>query len=159
MPGLFEIGFWIMRFSKPLAAVGIIGVTLLSGTALTGTAFADATRPHPSATARHNEDRRTHPHKTAATTPSVEASLNPDTIGQGGAYTVSVTTTNIDDGADATVTAPTTKAPRSPWKATRRAPPCRSPGTPGRAPTPSRSALTASPRPPRSPSRVEQRPY
>jgi hypothetical protein len=95
-----------MRFSKPVAAVGIIGVTLLGGTALTGTAFADATRPHPTAIARHNDDRRTHPHKTAATTPSVEAGLSPDTIGQGGAYTVSVTTTNIDDGADATVSGP-----------------------------------------------------
>jgi hypothetical protein len=32
-----------MRFSKPLAAAGILSVTLLGGTALTGTAFANTT--------------------------------------------------------------------------------------------------------------------
>jgi hypothetical protein len=92
-----------MRFSKPLAAAGILSVTLLGGTALTGTAFADAAHPHPAAAARHG---RPHPHRTAPATPSVAASLSPDTIGQGGSYTVSITTTNVADGTDATVSGP-----------------------------------------------------
>ncbi|MDX6432170.1 MAG: hypothetical protein QOE54_4536, partial [Streptosporangiaceae bacterium] len=90
-----------MRFSKPLAAAGILGVTLLGGTALTGTAFADAAHSHPAAAARHP-----HPHKTAPATPSVAASLSPATIGQYGSYTVSITTTNVADGTDATVSGP-----------------------------------------------------
>jgi hypothetical protein len=93
-----------MRFSKPLAAASILGVTLLGGTALTGTAFADVAHPHPTAAAQHTG--RPHPHKTAPATPSVAASLSPDTIGQGGSYTVSITTTNVDDGTDATVSGP-----------------------------------------------------
>jgi hypothetical protein len=95
-----------MRFSKPLAAASILGVTLLGGTALTGTAFADAAHPHPAATAQHDDNGRPHPHKTAPATPSVEASLSPDTVGQGGTYTVSITTTNVDDGTDATASGP-----------------------------------------------------
>jgi hypothetical protein len=95
-----------MRFSKPLAAASILGVTLLGGTALTGTAFADAAHPHPASAARPNDTRHPHPHKTAPATPSVEAGLSPDTIGQGGSYTVSITTTNVDDGTEATVTGP-----------------------------------------------------
>jgi hypothetical protein len=95
-----------MRFSKPLAAAGILGMTLLGGTAVTGTAFADTAHPHPTATARHDDNGRPHPHKTAAATPSAEASLSPDTIGQGGSYTVAITTTNVDDGTDATVSGP-----------------------------------------------------
>jgi hypothetical protein len=93
-----------MRFGKPLAAVGILGVTLLGGTALTGTAFADAAHPRAAAATRHHG--RPHPHKTASATPSVEAALSPDTVGQGGSYTVSITTTNVDDGTDATVNGP-----------------------------------------------------
>jgi hypothetical protein len=95
-----------MRFSKPLAAASILSVTLLGGTALTGTAFADAAHPHPAAAAQHDDNQRPHPRKTAPATPSVEASLTPDTIGQGGSYTVSITTTNVDDGTDATVSGP-----------------------------------------------------
>lgn len=101
-----------MRFSRTIAAAGVAGVTLLSGAALTGTALADTPHPHRTAVTRHDDKTKghPHPHKTSSATPTVAATLDPSTIRPGGSYTVSITTTNVADGTDATVSGPDGKS-------------------------------------------------
>jgi hypothetical protein len=108
-----------MRFSKPLAAAGILGLTLLTGTALTGAAYADSPRPAPRPTATapaHPRDayavrtaRNTvpaAPDTAKLITPSVRITVSPGRVKRGGSYTVRIVARGVGQDAEATVTGP-----------------------------------------------------
>jgi hypothetical protein len=82
-----------MRFSKPLAAAGILSTSLLTGMALTGAAYADTSHAEPRTTV--------HSHK--STTATLSATVTPGKVRRGGSYTVNIATTNISNGTGATV--------------------------------------------------------
>jgi membrane protein implicated in regulation of membrane protease activity len=111
-----------MRFSKPLAAAGILSFTLLTGTALSGAAFADthSAQPQSKATAlvqasvdKGKSTDRKHDRKEAGgkrsdmhrrTSASISVTVTPGRVRQGDSYTVAIATTDVRDGTTATVT-------------------------------------------------------
>jgi hypothetical protein len=98
-----------MRFSKSLAAAGILSIGLLTATALGGAAYADTTHaePRPTVTAPvHSLGNKgtssthdNHRHTTA----TVSATVTPGHVRRGQSYTVNIATTGISDGTTATV--------------------------------------------------------
>jgi hypothetical protein len=98
-----------MRFSKSLAAAGILSIGLLTATALTGAAYADTTHAgsRPTATAPvHslcNKGKSSTHVNHRRTTATVSATVTPGYVRQGQSYTVNIATTGISDGTGATV--------------------------------------------------------
>ncbi|GAA1299141.1 hypothetical protein Psi02_62150 [Planotetraspora silvatica] len=110
-----------MRLSKTLAAAGLLSLSLLTGTAAAGAAFADAHSPQPASKATvpvqaiadkakisdQKHDRNEAGDKGSGlhrrTSASISATAAPGKIRQGGTYTVAITTTGVPNGTTATV--------------------------------------------------------
>jgi hypothetical protein len=98
-----------MRFSKSLAAAGILSIGLLSATALTGAAYADTThagsRPTVTAPAHSlgNKGKSSTHVNHQHTTATVSATVTPGHVRRGQSYTVNIATTGISDATTATV--------------------------------------------------------
>lgn len=98
-----------MRFSKSLAAAGVLSIGLLTGTALAGAAYADTTHAgsRPTTTPVHSvgnqgkssKNDNNHRH----TTGTVSATVTPGHVQRGQSFTVNIATTGISDGTTATV--------------------------------------------------------
>jgi hypothetical protein len=97
-----------MRFSKSLAAAGVLSIGLLTGTALAGAAYADTTHAgsRPTTTPIHsvgNQGKSSKNDNHRRTTATVSATVTPGYVRQGQSYTVNIATTGISDGTRATV--------------------------------------------------------
>ncbi|WP_248959258.1 hypothetical protein [Sphaerisporangium perillae] len=118
-----------MRLNRSLAVTAILGFGLLTGTAVAGTAYADATdaRSIPAATASPHSSTGEEYGKTygnaylntsrkdpghgdkknggrSRVPASVSATVSPAKVSQGGSYTVSIATSGVKNGTTATVT-------------------------------------------------------
>jgi hypothetical protein len=111
-----------MRFSKPLIGAGLLSLSLVTGAALSGTAFADTPRTHVSAPApapahhtttpslkgsesKPKADNSDHHERLAAA--SVQATVSRSRVRRGESFKVSITTSGVADGTKAVVTGPT----------------------------------------------------
>ena len=97
-----------MRFSKSLAAAGVLSIGLLTGTALAGAAYADTTHAgsRPTTTPVHsvgNQGKGSKNDNHRPTTARVSATVTPGHVRRGQSYTVNIATTGISDGTTATV--------------------------------------------------------
>ncbi|HXA60217.1 MAG TPA: hypothetical protein VNW94_13735 [Streptosporangiaceae bacterium] len=97
-----------MRFSKSLAAAGVLSIGLLTGTALAGAAYADTTHAgsRPTTSPVHsvgNQGKSSKNDNHRRTTSTVSATVTPGYVRQGQSYTVNIATTGISDGTRATV--------------------------------------------------------
>jgi len=110
-----------MRLSKTLAAAGLLSLSLLTGTAAAGAAFADTHNPQPASKATapvqaitdkakspdQKHDRNEAGNKGSGlhrrTSASISATVAPGKIRQGATYTVAITTTGVPNGTMATV--------------------------------------------------------
>jgi hypothetical protein len=117
-----------MRFSKPLAAAGLLSLSLLTGTALTGSAYADTAHPRSTVAAPHSSTDKTKNQDTSGktygnaykntdpkqdgkkgsgkhqpTTASLSATVTPGKVRRGEVYTVNIATSGVGNGTTATV--------------------------------------------------------
>jgi hypothetical protein len=110
-----------MRLSKTLAAAGFLSLSLLTGTAAAGAAFADTHSPQPPSKATapvqaiadkakspdQKRDRNEAGSKRSAlhrrTNTSISATVTPGKVRRGGSYTIAIATTGVPNGTTATV--------------------------------------------------------
>jgi hypothetical protein len=106
-----------MRTSKRLAAAGILSLTLLTGTALTGAAYADTHSTSKAATpvqSRTDKGKNTDRHdrsevggkgqdKHRRTSASISATVTREKVQPGDSYSVAITTTGVGNGTRATI--------------------------------------------------------
>lgn len=97
-----------MRFSKSLAAVGILGISLFTATALAGAAQADTThaKSQPAVVApvnSSNKDKSAEQNNHRHATATLSATVAPGQVRRGGYYTVRIATKGVNNGTKATV--------------------------------------------------------